>query len=141
MSVARRQALVEAPLTSVWGLLADPSRYPEWFPRAVEFRGTRFEEGAEFVQVFKQPLAGRSEAHFLVDTVNELREARMHCTTSGLFVHWQLTDAAGGTFLDAEFGMNPVRRGDRLFDAVAGARFFRRWLDELVDSLKRAASA
>ncbi len=137
MSAVNRQALLDVPLAAAWGLVADPKRYAEWFPRSVEVEGATFDEGARFVQVFKQPLAGRQEAHFLIDTVNELREIRMHCTTSGLFIHWQLTDAGGGTFLNAEFGMDPVRRVDRLFDAVAGERFFRRWLDQAVDGLKR----
>jgi len=140
MSAVQQQALVGAPLSSVWKLVADPRRYPDWFPRVVEVEGQRFEEGAEFVQVCRQPLQGRSEAHFLIDEINELRELRMHCTTSGMFVHWQLTDAGGGTFLSAEFGMSPLRRVDKLFDAVMGARFFRRWLDEAIDGLKQAAA-
>jgi Polyketide cyclase / dehydrase and lipid transport len=139
MSEVRHQALVDAPLLKVWELLADPGRYPEWFPRTIEIRGTRFEEGVEFLQVFAQPLVGRTEARFLIDTINELREIRMHCTTTGTFVHWQLTDAQGGTFLDAGFGMNPVRRSDRLFDPFVGRPFFRRWLAEAIDSLSRAA--
>jgi uncharacterized protein YndB with AHSA1/START domain len=141
MSEVQRDALLNAPLSSVWELVADPRRYTEWFPRGLEIRGERFEEGAEFVQVFERPLAGKAEAYFLIDRVNDLREMRMHCKTSGLFVHWQLTDAAGGTYVNARFGMNPVRRGDRVFDVAAGTRFFRRWLDEAVDGLKQAAGA
>jgi len=139
MSAVHQQALVGAPLSSVWQLVADPQRYPDWFPRVIEVEGHRFEEGAKFVQVCRQPLAGRTEAHFLIDEVNELREIRMHCTTTGMFVHWQLTDAGDGTFLHAEFGMSPLRRVDRVFDAVVGTRFFRRWLDEAIDGLKQAA--
>jgi uncharacterized protein YndB with AHSA1/START domain len=140
MSEVHQQALLDAPVQSVWDLIADPRRYPDWLPRSLEVQGSRFEQGVEFVQVFRQPLVGRTEAHFLIDRVNELREMRMHCTTSGLFVHWQLTDAQGGTFLDAGFGMEPVRRFDRLFDPIFGRRFFDRWLAEAVDALKRAAS-
>jgi hypothetical protein len=55
-----------------------------------------------------------------------------------MFVQWQLTEAQGGTFLDAEFGMDPLRRRDRLIDATIGRRFFRRWLTEAMDALKRA---
>ena len=138
MSAVREQMLVEAPVSAVWDLVGDPSRYPDWLPRVFEVQGERFEEGAEFVQVSRQPMFGRSEAHFLIDSVDELREIRMHCTISGMFVHWQLTGAQGGTFLDAEFGMDPLRRRDRVIDGTVGRRFFRRWLAEAMEGLKRA---
>jgi hypothetical protein len=140
MSEVHEQALVEAPVSAVWELVGDPLRYPEWLPRVFEIQGRRFDEGAEFVQVSRQPLVGRDEAHFLIDRIEELREIRMHCTISGMFVHWQLTEAQGGTFVDAEFGMDPLRRRDRLIDFTIGRRFFRRWLVEAVESLKRATT-
>src|SRR5688572_25327583 len=134
MSEVRTQALVDSPISTVWGLVGDPNRYPEWLPRVFEVQGERFEEGDEFVQVF-----GHTEAHFLLDRMDELREIRMHCTISGMFVHWQLTEAQGGTFLNAAFGMEPLRRRDRLADLTVGRRFFSRWLAEAVESLKAAA--
>jgi polyketide cyclase/dehydrase/lipid transport protein len=139
MSAVHEQAQVDAPVSTVWELVGDPRRYSEWLPRVFEIQGERFEEGAEFVQVSRQPIVGRDEAHFLIDRMDELREIRMHCTISGMFVHWQLTDAQGGTFLNAEFGMDPLRRRDRLIDFTVGRRFFRRWLVEAVESLKQAA--
>ena len=139
MSAVREQMLVEAPASVVWRLVGDPSRYPEWLPRVFEIQGKRFEEGTEFVQISRQPVVGREEAHFLIDRMDEVREIRMHCTVSGMFVHWQLTDAQGDTFVDAEFGMDPLRPRDRLIDATIGRRFFRRWLTEAVESLQRAA--
>jgi hypothetical protein len=92
MSEVREQALLDAPVSTVWELVGDPRRYPESLPRVFEIQGHRFEEGAEFVQVSRQPLVGRDEAHFLIDRMDD-REIRMHCTISGRFVHWQLTDA------------------------------------------------
>jgi ribosome-associated toxin RatA of RatAB toxin-antitoxin module len=139
MSEVQQQALLDAPVSTVWELVGDPGRYPEWLPRVFEIQGERFEEDGEFVQVSRQPLFGRSEAHFLIDRMDELREIRMHCTISGMFVHWQLTEAQGGTFVNAEFGMDPLRRRDRLIDFTVGRRFFRRWLVEAVESLKQAA--
>jgi uncharacterized protein YndB with AHSA1/START domain len=141
MSAVHEQALLDAPVPTVWELVSDPRRYPEWFPRVLEVQGERFEEGVEFVQVSRQPFVGTEEAHFLIDRMDELREIRMHCTISGMFVHWQLIDAQGGTFLNAEFGMEPIRRRDRVIDFTLGRRFFRRWLVEAVDGLKRAARA
>lgn len=140
MSEVHEQALVDAPVPTVWELVADPSRYPEWLPRVLEIQGERFEEGAEFVQITRQPLGGQVETHFLIDRKDELRELRMHCTISGMFVHWQLTDAQGGTFLSAVFGIDPIRRRDRLIDATIGRRHLRRWLAEAVESLKSAVT-
>jgi uncharacterized protein YndB with AHSA1/START domain len=140
MSAVREQALLDAPVATVWELISDPRLYPEWFPRVLEVQGERFEEGAEFVQVSHQPLIGRDEIPFHIDRKDEFREIRMHCMISGMFVHWQLTDAQGGTFLDAAFGMEPIRRRDRLMDFAVGRRFFRRWLVEAVGGLKQAAA-
>jgi uncharacterized protein YndB with AHSA1/START domain len=139
MSEVHQQARLDAPVSAVWELVGDPGRYPEWLPRVFEIQGDRFEEDAEFVQVSRHPLVGRSEAHFLIDEKDEFRELRMHCTISGMFVHWQLTDAQGDTFVSAVFGMDPVRPRDRVIDATVGRPFFRRWLSEAMDGLKSAA--
>lgn len=135
MSEVHEQVQLDAPVSEVWALVGDPRRYPEWLPRALEVHGERFEEQAEFIQVSSRPVG---EVHFLIDRKEELREIRMHCTVSGMFVNWQLTGARGGTFVSAAFGMDPIRRQDRVFDAIAGRRFFRRWLNQALDSLKGA---
>jgi hypothetical protein len=54
-----------------------------------------------------------------------------------MFAHWQLTEARGGTFVNAAFGMDPLRPRDRVIDFAVGRRFFRRWLSEAVESLAR----
>jgi uncharacterized protein YndB with AHSA1/START domain len=141
MSAVHEQAQLDAPVSRVWQLVSDPRLYPEWWPRVFEIQGERYEEGSEFVLVSHQPLVGRDEAHFLIDRMDDLREIRMHCTISGMFVHWQLTDAQGGTFLSAAFGMDPIRRRDQVIDFALGRRFFRRWLVEAVDGLKQAATS
>jgi hypothetical protein len=140
MSEVQEQVLIEAPATQVWELVGDPSRYPDWLPRVLEVEGERFEEGGEFIQISHQPWLGRDEAHLRIDDMEELREIRMHCTISGMFVHWQLTDARGGTFVNAIFGMDPIRPRDRIIDFAVGRRFFRRWLNEAVASLKQNAT-
>ena len=132
MYAIHEQALLDAPLSTVWGLVSSPRRYPEWFPRVLEVEGERFDEGAEFVQVSEMPLGGHGEVHVLIDRRDDLRELRMHCTISGMFVHWQLTDAQGGTFLNAQFGMEPIRTRDRLSISRSGDASFavgssRRW--------------
>jgi Polyketide cyclase / dehydrase and lipid transport len=138
MSEVHEQTVLDAPVAAVWGLVPDPATYPDWLPRVFEIQGQRFEEGVTFVQVSQQPLAGRDEAHLMIDRIDELREIRMHCTVSGMFVNWQLTEARGGTFVDAAFGMDPIRRRDRVVDFAVGRRFFRRWLNEAVEGLRSA---
>lgn len=140
MSEVHEQVLIDAPTSAVWELVGDPRRYPEWLPRVFEIQGERFDEGVQFTLVAQQPLLGRDEANMLIDQRDELREISMHCTISGMIVRWQLTDAQGGTFVNAQFGMDPIRRRDRVIDFAVGRRFFRRWLNEAVDGLKRAAT-
>lgn len=38
-----------------------------------------------------------------------------------------------------EFGMDPIGIPNRAFDAVAGKRYFRRWLELSVEALRHAA--
>lgn len=82
MSEVHEQALIDAPASTVWELVGNPRRYPEWLPRVFEIQGERFEEGVEFVQVSRQPLIGRDEAHFLIDRMDELRELRAYAGRS-----------------------------------------------------------
>jgi uncharacterized protein YndB with AHSA1/START domain len=139
VSDVREDAHLDAPLPSVWELVGNPRRYPEWFPRVLEIQGERYEEGGRFVMVTRHPVIGRDEPRMLIDQMDDLHSIRMHCTVSGMFVNWQLTDAQGGTFVHAEFGMDPIRRRDRMLDAAGGRRFFRSWLDEAIEGLRKAA--
>ena len=64
----------------------------------------------------------------------------MRCLNTGTYTRWLLTEAQGGTFIDAEFGLEPRTLGTRVFDQLAGKRYFRRWLEESLDALERVAS-
>ena len=138
MSQCRQQAVIEAPVQSVWELVGDPRRHPEWYPRVVEVSGQRFEEGDEYVQVTKAPV-GTSKTDFLIERMDDLREIRMVCQNTGMYVNWQLTDAQGSTFVDVEMGMQPRTAGTRVFDAVMGRMYFRRWLEQSLDALRSTA--
>jgi hypothetical protein len=67
MSVARRQAQVDAPVSAIWELVGNPNRYP------------------------------------------------------------------------VEFGMEPARLAHKVFDVLAGKRFYRSWLEQSVAALQAAA--
>jgi Polyketide cyclase / dehydrase and lipid transport len=140
MSAYRQQAHIDAPLEAVWGLVGTPSRYPEWWPRVIEVRGERFEEGDEYAQVTKDPVGGKSESNFLLERRHDLREIRMSCQLTGMYADWLLTAAQGGTFVEVEMGVQPRRLGDRLIDGIIGRTYFRRWSTESLDGLRQALS-
>jgi hypothetical protein len=138
VSAYRHQAHLDAPLDVVWALVASPRRYPEWWPRVIEVRGERFEEGDEYAQVTKD-LVGKAETNFLLERRDDLRQLRMSCQLTGAYADWLLTQAQGGTFVELEMGMLPKRFGDRVFDAAVGKTYFRRWSKQSLDALSDAA--
>ena len=138
MAAHREQAHLDAPLEAVWDLVGSPSRYPEWWPRVIEVRGERFEEGDEYTQVTKDPI-GRSETNFLLERRDNLREVRMSCQLTGMYAEWLLTPAQGGTFVEVEMGIEARRVGDRIFDRALGKAYFRRWTTQSLDALREAA--
>jgi hypothetical protein len=103
-------------------------------------RGESFEEGDEYAQVTLSA-RGELESNFLLERPDNLREIRMACQLTGTYAEWLLTPAQGGTFVELEMGMQPLRLGDRVFDRVAGRSFFRRWANQSLDGLRDAALA
>jgi uncharacterized protein YndB with AHSA1/START domain len=138
VSEHRQQAHLDAPLETVWGLVATPSRFPEWWPRVIEVRGERFEEGDEYAQVTRDPI-GTTKSNFLIERRDELRQIRMKCDLTGAYADWVLTPAQGGTFVELEMGMQPERLSDRAMDLAIGRSYFRRWSRQSLDALAEAA--
>ena len=140
MSSYRQQAHLDADLETVWGLVATPTRFPEWWPRVIEVEGERFEEGDEYAQVTKDPSSKDVRSNFLIETRDEMREIRMKCDLTGAYADWVLTPAQGGTFVELEMGMQPNRLSDRLMDMAIGRPYFRRWSRASLDALAEAAA-
>jgi hypothetical protein len=138
MSVARRQAQIEAPVGAVWELLGDPNRYPEWWPRIVEVECEGIEQGCTYKHVSRGPV-GLAEETILIERLEDCREVHIRCLDTGTYMKWVLTGAREGTFVDVEFGMEPARLPHKVFDMVAGRRFYRRWLEQSLESLCAAA--
>jgi uncharacterized protein YndB with AHSA1/START domain len=138
MSAYRQQGLIDAPVELVWKLVGDPSQHPQWFPRVIEVKGERFEEGAAFVQTTKAPV-GEKTTTMRIESLDELREVRMRCQDTGTYSCWLLTEAQGSTFVDVEMGMDPIGLSNRIFDTAIGKRYFRRWVDESLEALEEAA--
>jgi hypothetical protein len=118
--------------------VGSPERHAEWWPRVIEVRGERFEEGDEYAQVTKGPI-GTSETSFLLERRDNLREIRMTCQLTGMYAQWLLTPAQGGTFVEVEMGLDGRRLSDRIFDRAIGRSYFRRWTSQSLDGLRDAA--
>jgi hypothetical protein len=88
--------------------------------------------------VTQNPL-GRTEANFLLERRENLRESRMSCQLTGMYAQWVLTPAQGGTFVEVEMGMDPRRLGDRIVDTALGRSYFRRSTSLSLDGLREAA--
>ena len=139
MTVCRRQALIDAPPSRIWDLVGDPSRHSEWWPRVIEVRGERFDEGSNYAQVTRDP-TGRIETIMRVERLDDLREIHLRCTQTGTYSRWLLTEAQGHTFVDVEFGMDPTTLRYRIFDPILGRLYFTRWLERSLDALEEAAA-
>jgi len=138
MSAYRQQALIDVPLPTVWELVSDVNRHPEWWPRVVKVQCDGIEQGCEYRQVTAS-LMGKIETDVQIETLEDCRELNLRCLDTGTFCRWLLTETHDGTFVDAEFGMDPNGLAHKAFDVVAGKRYFRRWLESALDGLRVAA--
>jgi len=138
MSEARQQAYIEAPVEVVWELIADADRHPEWWPRVLAVECEGLEPGCTFREVVQTP-AGKDEMKLQVDAMEDCKNLTIRCVNTGTFVQWTLTEAQDGTFVDATFGMEPFKLQYRVFDWTVGRRFFRNWLDESLEAMRRVA--
>jgi hypothetical protein len=139
MSLTRSQALINASPTRVWELVGDPQRHPEWWPRVIEVRGESFDEGSNYAQITREPL-GKGETIMKIERLDDLRQIHMRCTKTGTYAHWLLTEAQGNTFVEVEFGMDPIRVSDWIADKTFAKLYFRRWLSQSLDGLEDAAT-
>ena len=143
MSESRQQAFIEAPVEVVWELLRDVERHEEWWPRVTEVECEGLDEGLElgctYREVVQTPV-GKDEMLLQVDRLDDCKELLIRCVNTGTFLHFLLTEAQDGTFLDAKFGMEPRKLQHRMFDLVAGKRYFRTWLRSSLDAMNQAAS-
>lgn len=139
MSHCRQQTFIEAPVDTVWTLISDIERHPQWWPRVIEVECEGLEEGCTYREVVRSPV-GKEDMTLLIEGREELRNLRIRCLNTGTFVRFSITEARGGTFVDGEMGMDPQRLVDRVIDAVAGRRYFTSWLDATLNGLGRAAA-
>jgi hypothetical protein len=139
MSACRLQAQVDVPPDQLWELIGNVERHPEWWPRVVGVQCEGLEQGCSYRQVLKSPM-GVVETDVSVERLDDCRELTLRCLDTGTYAHWLLAEAQGGTFIDVEFGLDPKTTKTRVFDLVAGRRYFRHWLQDSIDALRRAAA-
>ena len=139
MSDSRKQVWIEAPVEVVWGLIADIDRHPEWWPRVVEVECEGLEEGCTYREVVQTPI-GKDEMELEVERLADCEELAIRCVNTGTFVSFALTEAQGGTFVDGRMGMDPQGVVNRVFDTVAGKRYFRTWLADSLDAMRETAA-
>jgi uncharacterized protein YndB with AHSA1/START domain len=139
MSSWRQQALIEAPVETVWELVGDPNRHPQWWPRVVEVKGVpKITEDANYRQVTRER-GGTIETTFNIEKLDELRTIKVRCLDSGTYGDFRLTEVRGQTFADVELGIDPVNLRYRVLDLAVGKRYFRHWTETALDGLKQAA--
>lgn len=143
MASSRQQALIDAPVSDVWALLEDPDRYPEWNEDSIAVTGvpTKIERGSSFTMTGSIPLGIRAKTKYTVEELEDLREIKLRCQTSGFYSHWFLTEAQGQTFTEVEVGVEkvPGLRG-RMTGAIHTKSYLRRSAEKAVDDLRRAVT-
>jgi uncharacterized protein YndB with AHSA1/START domain len=141
MSHCRQQAFIEAPPEIVWNLLSDVDRHEDWWAGMVEVECEGLEAGCTYRQVETGPF-GRDFGNTLtVERLEDCEELSIRCLDTGTFVRFTLTEARGGTFVDGEAGMEPARIPHRVWDTLAGKRFYRDWLAKSLDAMEDVAKA
>jgi hypothetical protein len=141
MSSAKEQALIDAPVSDVWDLLEDPSRYSEWNDDSIAVTGvpTKIEKGSTFQMTSRSRLGRKPTTTFEVEELDDLHEIKLRCQASGFYSHWFLTEAQGGTFTEVELGVEPVSGiSGRLSGAMHTKSYLRRSAAAAVDNLRRA---
>jgi Polyketide cyclase / dehydrase and lipid transport len=133
-----RQKHIDAPLETVWDLLGDPNRHPEWWPTMIEVECAALEEGCRYRGVMKGPF-GQEEHELLIERLDGCREVSIRCDGVGVYTRFVLTEARGGTFVEGCFGAQPNSPGLKVFAALAGRRYLRGWLERSLEGLKSAA--
>jgi len=83
---------------------------------------------------------GVVETDVYIERLDDCRELTLRCLDTGTYAHWLLAEAQGGTFIDVEFGLDPKTTKTRVFDLVAGRRYFRHWHFDSIDALRKAAN-
>ncbi len=136
MGTYRHQALIEAPVEDVWAVVSDPRTHPDWWPDVVDVQiDEPLVEGGEYVRTSKfVPFLDAMETVWVAERLEDLKEARFRCNTSGSWARFTLTPAQGETYVELESGMDPTTLRWRLMNAMGG-RLLKDWIVKVLDAL------
>jgi polyketide cyclase/dehydrase/lipid transport protein len=133
-----QQAFIDARAETVWELVGDPNRHPDWWPRMLEVECADLHEGCRYRGVVKGFL-GAEEHDLVIERLDTCQEVCISCQGTGVTTRFVLTEAQGGTFVEGRFSIEPDSIGARVVSAVSGRRLMRTWLERSLENLKRVA--
>ena len=133
-----QQAYIEAAPETVWELVGDPNRHPDWWPDVLEVECADLREGCRYRGVVKGPFRA-SEHDLVIERLDTCQEVCITCDGTGVTTRFVLTAAQGGTFVEGHFAIEPNSIGMKVFTAVTGRRFMRSWLERSLENLKHVA--
>ena len=123
-------------MESVWELVGDPNRYPEWASEIVEVTGLpTLKTDAAFQQVTEDPSGTHIVSFKIEERDEDIQTIQMRCLDSRTYLRCALTEARGSTFVDMETGTD---EGDEQADTDEQTKaFFIRLADKMIDGLRK----
>jgi uncharacterized protein YndB with AHSA1/START domain len=141
MATWKQQALIDVPVRSVWELIQDPARFPEWSNVAVTGVPTEIKKGSTFELTGRSPMGMKVTTTFKVEELDDMHEIKLRCQTSGYYSRWLLTEARGNTFTEVEMGVERVPGFEgRISGAMHTKRYLRRLTEQALEGLRRTAA-
>jgi hypothetical protein len=133
-----QQAFIDADPETIWQLVGDPNRHPDWWPGVVDVECADLREGCRYREVVKGFF--RPQEHdIVIERLDTCQEVCISCQDTGVTTRFVLTGAQGGTFVEGHFSIEPTKVGPKVVTAVMGRRFMRSWLERSLENLKRTA--
>jgi uncharacterized protein YndB with AHSA1/START domain len=133
-----QQAYIDASPETVWELVGDPNRHPDWWPDVLEVECADLREGCRYRGVVKGPFRA-SEHDLVIERLDTCQEVSISCEGTGVTTRFVLTAAQGGTFVEGHFAIDPNGIGTKVVAAVGGRRIMRSWLERSLANLKHVA--
>jgi uncharacterized protein YndB with AHSA1/START domain len=133
-----QQVFIEAPPETVWELVGDPNRHPDWWPRMVDVECADLRQGCRYRGVVKG-LFRDAEHDLVIERLDTCQEVCISCEGTGVTTRFVLTAAQGGTFVEGRFAIEPNSIGMQVVSAVSGRRLMRSWLEQSLENLRHAA--
>jgi uncharacterized protein YndB with AHSA1/START domain len=133
-----QQAFIDADPKTIWELVGDPNRHPDWWPDVIEVQCTDLQEGCRYRGVVRGFFKA-DEHDLVIERLDTCQEVCISCEDTGVSTRFVLTGAQGGTFVEGHFTIEPNSIGMKVVSAVSGRRVMRSWLERSLENLKRVA--